>query len=254
MRGFLFGCVFTATLVGSEWKPLCHMPGIVQLWNPFGSWNLCMENKGPGCCQPHALPCKCIIPVSPPWSKTPFRDRKCWVCMAAPWEGCALHAHLIPCKDEYLQCHSNEPALTECFICAVLPMKGKALTYCSSEIFTLANVREFQDFLPLFAFAFAFPSTPCRERNIRIRLLWGHSSTWSLPAQSQFLWIPSIIKAETLWVDIQADPWKCSRKGWMGLGAIRSSKRYPCPVRSLLSQTILWFYDTDQISTCLNLK
>lgn len=89
------------------------------------------------------------------------------------------------------------------FIYAIFPRKGKALTYCSSEIFTLANVREFQDFLPLFAFAFAFPSTPCRERNIRIRLLWGLCPAQSLPAQSQFLWLSLIIKAEILWVDVQ---------------------------------------------------
>lgn len=180
MRGFLSECVFTATLAGTEWKPLSHMPGVVQLWNPFGSWNLCLEHKGPGCCQPHALPCKCSIPVSPAWFITPFRNRK---SAFFAWQHHGRNVHcmptckLTPCNDEYLYCHSNEPVLIECFIYAVLPKKWKALTYCSSEIFTLANVREFQDFLPLFAFAFAFPSTPCRERNTRIRLLWGHSST-----------------------------------------------------------------------------
>lgn len=55
MRGFLSESIFTATLAGTEWKPLSRVPAIVQLWNPFGSWNLCIANKGPGCCQPHAL-------------------------------------------------------------------------------------------------------------------------------------------------------------------------------------------------------
>lgn len=41
--------------------------------------------------------------------------------------------------------------------------RGRTLTYGPPEVFTLANVRELQDFLPLLAFPFALSSTPCKD-------------------------------------------------------------------------------------------
>lgn len=51
--------------------------------------------------------------------------------------------------------------------CAPQPLptlpRGRTLTYGPPEVFTLADVRELQDFLPLLAFPFAFSSAPCRD-------------------------------------------------------------------------------------------
>lgn len=69
------------------------------------SWNLCLEHKGPGCCQPHALPCKCSIPASPAWFITPVRNRK---SAFFAWQHHGRNVHcmptckLTPCNDEYL--------------------------------------------------------------------------------------------------------------------------------------------------------
>lgn len=43
------------------------------------------------------------------------------------------------------------------------PPRGRTLTYGPPEVFTLANVRELQDLLPLLAFPFALSSAPCRD-------------------------------------------------------------------------------------------
>ena len=61
---------------------------------------------------------------------------------------------------------------------------------------------------------------------------------------------------EKLWM---SHTWKCSRPGWMGLGATWSSGRCPCPwqrvvtrlsLRFLPTQAILWFYDS-MINVCV---
>ena len=41
--------------------------------------------------------------------------------------------------------------------------RGMMLTYGPPEVFTLADVRELQDFLPLLAFPFAFSTASCRD-------------------------------------------------------------------------------------------
>ena len=49
------------------------------------------------------------------------------------------------------------------------PLQAGQLTYGPSEVFTLADVRKLQDFLPLLAFPLALSSTPCRNGGKRCR-------------------------------------------------------------------------------------
>jgi hypothetical protein len=50
------------------------------------------------------------------------------------------------------------------------------LTYGPSEVFTLADVRKLQDFLPLLAFPFALSSTPCRDGKMPLMLVLPKTS------------------------------------------------------------------------------
>ena len=61
---------------------------------------------------------------------------------------------------------------------------------------------------------------------------------------------------------VAAPPWQCSRPGWMELWATWSGGRCPCSwqgggtrwsLRSLPTQTILWFYDLLVFTAVLNL-
>lgn len=77
------------------------------------------------------------------------------------------HANMTIFNGDFL----DESVLIPAFFPTVLLKEKRTLTYCSSEIFTLANVRELQNVLPLLALAFALSSTPCRKRRRDVRIL-----------------------------------------------------------------------------------